>query len=87
MDALVTTEWLANELAAHQFDMKWLLREIALSDAYQRSSQLPEGDPDVKPGSYRVFLERPLSAEQVVASVVQATGAIAAAARRHRPKK
>ena len=67
-------DWLANELAAHQFDMKWLLREIALSDAYQRSSQLPEGVSDVPAESYRVFLERPLSAEQWVASVVQATG-------------
>ena len=30
---------LAKEFAAKQFDVKWLLREIALSESYQRSSR------------------------------------------------
>ena len=34
---------LADEFAAHKFDVKWLLREIALSKTYQRSSELPAG--------------------------------------------
>jgi hypothetical protein len=67
-------ELLANELASREFDMKWLLREIALSETYQRSSELPSGISEVPAESYRVFLEKPLSAEQLVASVVQATG-------------
>src|SRR5262249_2872659 len=37
---------LADEFVAHQFDIKWLLREIARSETYQRSSLLPPG---VKP--------------------------------------
>lgn len=64
---------LSDELAAHHFDMKWLLREIALSDTYQRSSQLPEGSAEIPAASYRAFLEKPLSAEQIVISVAQAT--------------
>ena len=67
-------ELLSNELAAHRFDIKWLLREIALSETYQRSSQLPEGTAEIPAAGYGVFLEKPLSAEQIVISVVQATG-------------
>lgn len=67
-------ELLANELAAHHFDIKWLLREIALSETYQRSSQLPDGVAEVPAASFRVFLEKPLSAEQLLLSVLQATG-------------
>ena len=40
---------LAREFAAHDFDIKWLFREIALSQAYQRSSLLPEGLEKVAP--------------------------------------
>ena len=29
---------LAAEVAAHQFDVRWLLRELVLSQTYQRSS-------------------------------------------------
>jgi len=70
---------LASELAAHQFDMRWLLREIALSRAYQRASSLADGaagDPAAAapPQSYRLALEKPLSSEQLLASVRQALG-------------
>ena len=54
---------LGGELAAHHFDMRWLLREIALSQMYQRSSvlaaDLASGVPEQ---SYRVALEKPLAA-------------------------
>ena len=32
---------LAKELVEHHFDLKWALRELALSQTYQRSSELP----------------------------------------------
>ena len=34
---------LAREFIAHRYDVKWLLRELALTETYQRSSLLPEG--------------------------------------------
>lgn len=66
---------LANELAAHKFDMKWLLREIALSKTYQRGSQAADDAAAEAPRqSYRVALEKPLSSEQLLASMITATG-------------
>lgn len=58
------------------FDVKYLLRQIALSSAYQRSSVLPEGVAarGVPAASYRVARPRPLSAEQMAFSVLQGTG-------------
>ena len=68
-------ELLASELAAHQFDMRLLLKEIALSQAYQRSSiAADEAMAEVPPQNYRVALEKPLSSEQMLASVRQALG-------------
>ena len=63
---------LAKELVAHQFDIKRLLREIALSDTYQATSRV-SGDA-VKPELFLVALEKPLSAEQLMRSMLQATG-------------
>jgi hypothetical protein len=66
---------LASELAAHQFDMRWLLREIALSQAYQRAGVAPDEATALAPSqSYRVALEKQLSSEQMLASVRQALG-------------
>ena len=68
-------ELLAAELAAHQFDMRWLLKEIALSQTYQRSSvAADETMAGAPPQSYRVALETPLSSEQMRASIRQALG-------------
>lgn len=66
---------LAKEFVEHQFDIKWLLREIALSETYQRSSRLPAGvaDPPLAE-TFLTAIEKPLSAEQFLASVLQATG-------------
>jgi hypothetical protein len=66
---------LADEFAARKFDIKALLREIALSRTYQRASTLPAGMkelPDEK--SFAVALLRPLSPEQLAFSALQATG-------------
>ena len=53
--------------------MRWLLREVALSETYQRSSELPGNADSVAETSYRVALEKPLSTEQLLAAIVQAT--------------
>jgi hypothetical protein len=66
---------LADEFVEHQFDIKWLLRELALSRAYQRSSVLPAGlEREPLPEKYVVAIEKPLSTEQLLWSVLQATG-------------
>lgn len=64
---------LAQEMVAHQFDIKWLIREICLSRAYQRSSQMAAGQ-GPKPETFLVALEKPLAAEQVLRASLQATG-------------
>ncbi|HEY7423686.1 MAG TPA: DUF1553 domain-containing protein, partial [Gemmataceae bacterium] len=64
---------LAQELVAHRFDMKWLLREIALSRTYQRSSVLPDDREELPPESFLAALEKRLSAEQLMASILEAT--------------
>lgn len=64
---------LADEFAANNYNIKWLLREIALSRAYQRSSRLPE-DGDRPAESFLVHCGKPLSAEQLTNSVLQVTG-------------
>ncbi len=67
-------ELLANDLVAHQFDLRYLMRELALSETYQRSSALPAGDAEVSETSYRVALEKGLSPEQMARSIWIATG-------------
>ncbi len=65
---------LATEFSAHNFDIKWLLRELTLTETYGRSGMLPEDGEQPGLQSYRVALERPLSAEQLLRSILQATG-------------
>lgn len=69
-------ELLIKDFVAHDFDVKYLLKEIALSRAYQRASILPEGiaAESVKPESYRVAIAKGLSAEQLAWSLMLATG-------------
>lgn len=67
---------LATEFVAHKFDVRWLLREIALSQSYQRSSVLPEGVElkDAPPHLYRVANLKPLTPEQMAWCLAGATG-------------
>lgn len=58
---------LAQEFAAHDFDLKWLLREIALTDAYQSDST--PSDPSV-PVSVAELSEKRISAESLFWSVL-----------------
>jgi hypothetical protein len=63
---------LTQELASHKFDLKYLLREIALSKTYQRSSEQPKTETD--PARYQVAALKPLSPEQFAGSILEATG-------------
>jgi hypothetical protein len=65
---------LAAEFVAHKYDVKWLVREIALSEAYQRSSELPAGLEDPPADRYLVAVMKPLSPEQFAYALMQATG-------------
>lgn len=67
---------MAAEFVAHDFDVKWLLRQIALSESYQRSSVLPQGLEviDAPPKLYRVAILKPLTPEQMGWCVAGATG-------------
>jgi hypothetical protein len=64
---------LAKEFAAHQFDLKFLMRALTASRAYQLSSiRTAAGQDD--PKLFACMPLRGLTAEQIYDSVVQATG-------------
>ncbi len=65
---------LAAEFVKHKYDIKWLVREIALSETYQRSSILPAGLGEPPEDRYLVAVMKPLSPEQFAYAVMQATG-------------
>jgi hypothetical protein len=65
---------LADEAAATKFDVRHLLREIALSQTYQRSSEVPEHVNEPSPKSLAAARLKPLTPEQLAWSVMQATG-------------
>lgn len=65
---------LAHEFVETSCDVRAFLREIALSEAYQRSSELPANVKDVSPKLFAVAPLRPLSPEQLAWSVMQASG-------------
>ncbi|MCZ2341330.1 MAG: DUF1549 and DUF1553 domain-containing protein [Bacteroidales bacterium] len=65
---------ITDAFADHQFDVKWLLKQLARTQAYQRSSALPAGVTDADAKLFTTALERRLSAEQLAASVLTAIG-------------
>ena len=67
---------LADDLAASKFDIKWYVREIALSRTYQRSSRVPENASGKVPpaGSFAVAPLKRLSPEQLLYASLVATG-------------
>ena len=80
---------LAESLLKHDYDFQYLLRELALSETYQRSSRrvapdcrVAQGRREVEPADptsidrsyYSVALLKPLSPEQLAWSMMQATG-------------
>lgn len=66
---------LAREFTAKKYDIKWLLRELSLTDTYQRSSRLPEGVESLPEEKFLVAKQRRLSAEQLAANTLRSTGA------------
>ena len=65
---------LAKEFSAHQFDFKWLLTELANTKVYQRSSKVDMGKTPEAPALFATAIEKRLSAEQLLASFLVATG-------------
>ncbi|WP_076350375.1 DUF1553 domain-containing protein [Paludisphaera borealis] len=70
---------LAERIAAMKYDVKAFLRELALTRAYQRSSEPP---PDssaelADPNRFVVFAVRPTSPEQLAWSTMEAVGYVA----------
>ena len=64
---------LADALAAHKFDIRYFLREVALSRTYQLSSELPPGAKE-EPARFTAANLKPLSPEQLAWSWMQSTG-------------
>ena len=69
-------DMLASEFVNHDHDVRWLLKQLALTDTYQRSSHAenPVSGDDVQ--RYAVGLLKPLTPEQLAWSVMQATGVV-----------
>jgi hypothetical protein len=65
---------LASEAAAHKFDLRWLLREIALSKTYQRGSTPSPSAAEAPANSLVVARLKPLAPEALGFSLAQATG-------------
>ncbi|MBL9174196.1 MAG: DUF1549 domain-containing protein [Verrucomicrobiales bacterium] len=62
-------DWLSGEFARSGYDVQRLLREMALTRAYRLDSR-PQGGKSVPSDSFATATEKPLSAEQQVASLV-----------------
>tara|TARA_Y100001934_G_C12296889_1_gene747887 strand:- start:206 stop:1549 length:1344 start_codon:yes stop_codon:yes gene_type:complete len=65
---------MGQQFANNNYDIKWLIRQIALSKAYQRTGTITPRVADAKHKEYRVYAEKPLSAEQLMWSMLTATG-------------
>ncbi len=70
-------ELLTSEFVRHNHDIKWLVREIALTQTYQRSSEIPESlanRESIPADRYLVAELKPLSAEHLAYAISQAGG-------------
>ena len=67
-------ELLMREFVAHEFDVKWFVREIALSESYQRSSRFPNGVKKMEVTRYRTAHPKAMTPEQLLYAVLKATG-------------
>lgn len=75
-------ELLADDFLAHRYDIRWLLREMALSQTYQRASRVTDRKLASKAVKcYAVGLLKPLTPEQLAWSVMEATGVTTATLR------
>ncbi len=67
-------EQLATELREHDHDLRWLLRRIALSSAYQRSSRGPSEGAVAREHAFAQAALRPMTSPQLLRSLLVATG-------------
>jgi hypothetical protein len=65
---------LATSLQSNGYNMRFLLREMALSKTYQRSSQASTENEPNQDVNYNIGLMKPLTPEQLAWSMMQATG-------------
>jgi hypothetical protein len=65
---------LASEFQAHHYDVKWLVRQIALSATYQRSSAVPAAAVNIPEQRYLAAILKPLTPEQLAYALFEATG-------------
>jgi hypothetical protein len=77
---------LADEFAARKFDIQWLVRELALTRTYQRSSLVPAGKEPASDWYFATALEKRLTADQLLANILLATGTDPKAADSLRPE-
>ncbi|MFM7148955.1 MAG: DUF1549 and DUF1553 domain-containing protein [Gemmataceae bacterium] len=75
---------LARNFTASNFDVKYLLRAICLSETYQRSSKPSGNNGDAGPELFSRMALRPLTAEQLYDSLTQIMGAEGRRANRNR---
>ena len=69
-------EVLATDLRTHDYDMRYLVRQLVLSQTYQQSSELSEQDDDPTGRLYLSSPLKPLTPEQLAWSTMQAVGLI-----------
>lgn len=61
-------------LSKHDYDLRYLIRELALSETYQRSSHVTQENEISEDSDYAVGFMKPLTPEQMAWSMMQATG-------------
>jgi len=64
---------LSEQLQAHKYDLKWYIRELVNTQAYQLAGQ--GASTDATPQWFERARVRPLSAEEILAALLRATGA------------
>jgi hypothetical protein len=65
---------LAKDFAGRKYDVKAYVRDLVMSQAYQRASALPKDAKDADPAKFAVAPLRPLTPEQFAWSILQALG-------------
>ncbi len=65
---------LADEFLKHKYNINWMIRELALTKTYQRSSHPPVSKDTIPEKKYATGLLKPLTPEQLAWSLMIATG-------------
>jgi hypothetical protein len=79
---------LAEQFAANNFDVQFLIRAICNSDAYQRTSRPTSANKDASPQVYSRMAVKMMSGEQFVDSILQVVGTqLGAGAKEGKPGK